>query len=76
MAEPVSTATSGTIAWLCDPSNLTGYNLYPDLKENDEFDAITKQMCSLSTLDYGFLVFVLSYVHNYEDSTNKIYVIV
>ncbi len=52
MAEPISTATAGTIAWLCDPSNLTGYNLYPDLKENDEFDAITKQMCSLSTLDY------------------------
>jgi hypothetical protein len=52
MAEPVSTATAGTMAWLCDPSNLTGYNLYPDLKENDEFDAITKQMCSLSTLDY------------------------
>ncbi len=52
MAEPISNATAGTIAWRCDPTNITGYNLYPDLKENDEFDAITKQMCSLSTLDY------------------------
>jgi hypothetical protein len=39
--------------------------LYPDLKENDEFDAITKQMCSLSSLDYySTYLQVLSIVGN------------
>jgi hypothetical protein len=52
MAEPSSNPTAGTLAWLCDPSNITGYNLYPDLKENNQFEEITRNMCELFNLDY------------------------
>ena len=52
MTEPSSSPTPGTIAWLCDPTNITGYNLYPDLKASDQFDEVTRQMCELSSLDY------------------------